>query len=119
MGLVTSQARLLMLTARKTDIEFLTQSITQQIMTMSGAIMNLSTAMATTQNNMMSGGQNSQTQGANAVQQAQIERLQQWNKTLELLLKQYETQHQAIQTELESVKKCVDKGIECDFKYFG
>lgn len=119
MGLVASQCRLLMLHARKIDIEFMVQSITQQLLMLSGATMNLSTQMATLQNGMMSGGQNPQMNAMQQGQDAQLQRLHQWNKTLELLLQQYNTQHQAIQTEIDSVKKCVDKSIEQDFKYFG
>ena len=45
--------------------------------------------------------------------------IQSQDKFLELELKQVETQHQAAQTEYDSVKKVIDKNIERSFKTFG
>lgn len=41
------------------------------------------------------------------------------DKKLELKLKQLESEHKAIETEMESVKKVVDKNVETTFKTFG
>ena len=49
---------------------------------------------------------------------AQTEIIQQQDKTLELHLDQLDTEQQAIQTELDSVKKVIDKNIEETFKTF-
>ena len=45
--------------------------------------------------------------------------IQAQDKMLEIELKQVETQHQAAQTEYDSVKKVIDKNIERSFKTFG
>ena len=45
--------------------------------------------------------------------------IQAQDKQLELELKQVETQHQAAQTEYDSVKKVIEKNIERSFKTFG
>lgn len=44
--------------------------------------------------------------------------IQQQDKTLELNLKQLDTEQEAIQTEIDSVKKVIDKNIEGSFKTF-
>lgn len=49
---------------------------------------------------------------------AQTEELQEEDRTLELRLKQLDTEQEALQTELDSVKKVIDKNIENVFKTF-
>ena len=49
---------------------------------------------------------------------AQTEIIQQQDKTLELHLDQLDTEQQAIQTEMDAVKKVIDKNIEETFKTF-
>ncbi len=49
---------------------------------------------------------------------AKTERIQQQDRTLELRLKQLDTEQEALQTEMESVKKVIDKNIEETFKTF-
>jgi len=49
---------------------------------------------------------------------AKTEELQETDRTLELRLKQLDTEQQALQTEMESVKKVIDKQIETVFKTF-
>jgi len=49
---------------------------------------------------------------------AKTEVIQQEDKVLELKLKQLDTEQQALQTEMESVKKVIDKNIEETFKTF-
>ena len=44
--------------------------------------------------------------------------IQQQDKTLELHLTQLDTEQQAIQTEMDAVKKVIDKNIEETFKTF-
>lgn len=41
------------------------------------------------------------------------------DKMLELKLKQLDTEHNAIQTEMDSVKKVIEKNVESSFKIFG
>lgn len=47
------------------------------------------------------------------------DRLQAQDKQLEIELKNIDTQHQAVQTEIDAVKKVIDKNIEMTFKTFG
>lgn len=49
---------------------------------------------------------------------AKTKKLQETDRTLELRLKQLDTEQQALQTELESVKKVIDKSVESVFKTF-
>lgn len=44
---------------------------------------------------------------------------QRQDKVLELRMKQLDTEHSAIQTEMDSVKKVIDKNVESSFKTFG
>ena len=93
MGLVASQARLLMLTAYKSDLEFKMQQISQRRMQLAAAA----------------------TQAIyNEPAQAQLQSL---DKQLEMQLKIYETQQKAVTTEYESVMKIIDKNIQMSFKY--
>lgn len=48
----------------------------------------------------------------------EITKIQQEDKGLEIRLKNHDTQHSAIQTEMEAVKKVIDKNIEGSFKTF-
>lgn len=56
---------------------------------------------------------------AEAEYQQQSAFFQSHDKKLELRLKQLDTEHSAIQTEMDSVKKVVDKNVESTFKTFG
>ena len=47
-----------------------------------------------------------------------ISKFQKEDKILEMRLKQLETEHQAMQTEIDSVSKVIDKNIEGSFKTF-
>ncbi len=49
---------------------------------------------------------------------AKTEQLQETDRTLELRLKQLDTEQEALQTELDSVKKVIDKNVENVFKTF-
>ena len=49
---------------------------------------------------------------------AKTEVIQAQDRTLELRLKQLDTEQEALQTEMESVKKVIDKNIEQTFKTF-
>lgn len=50
---------------------------------------------------------------------AKTEIIQQEDRTLELKLKQLDTEHNALQTEIDAVKKVCDKNVEDTFKTFG
>ena len=49
---------------------------------------------------------------------AQTEIIQQQDRTLELRLKQLDTEQNALQTEMEAVKKVISKNVEMTFKTF-
>ena len=49
---------------------------------------------------------------------AQTEVIQQQDRTLELRLKQLDTEQNALQTEMEAVKKVISKNVEMTFKTF-
>jgi len=49
---------------------------------------------------------------------AKTEKIQQQDRTLELRLRQLDTEQNALQTEMESVKKVIDKNIDATFKTF-
>ena len=49
---------------------------------------------------------------------AKTEKIQEQDRTLELRLRQLDTEQEALQTEMEAVKKVIDKNIESTFKTF-
>jgi len=91
--MAASQARLLMLTARKSDLELMLQYINQSRMQLSNAWAN-----------------------ANPAQRAAIADA---DKRLELEAKRVATQLQAVQTEIDAVQKILQKNIETSFKIIG
>jgi hypothetical protein len=115
MGLIASQARLLMLTARKSDVEMQGQMINQQRMALSNAM----NALLMQQTQLAQGqDQFDPNNGQNQAIQSQLQRLQQLDKILEMQLKRVDTQQQALQTEIEAVNKVIDKNIDMSFKTF-
>ncbi len=95
MGLVASQARLMMLIARKTDLEYAIQMISQR-----------RTVLAF----QAQAAANSYPQIAN--------QLRIMDRELEIQQKNLETQHKIVQTEYDGIKKLIDKNIEKSFKTF-
>jgi hypothetical protein len=108
MGLAASQARFLMLTARKSDLEMQGQAINQYRM-----------ALANMMGNYLMQSSNLDPNSAQAQQtQKMVESLQQADKRLELMLRRVDTQQQAVQTEIQAVQKVIDKNIDMSFKTF-
>lgn len=108
MGFAASQARLLMLTARKSDLEIQLQFINQarlQLANVSGALFNMTTNLEP------------ESPQAQAIQ-ARIASIQTLDKALELQNKRIDAQWQAISTEMESVQRVIKKNIEMSFKAF-
>ena len=109
MGLGASQARLLMLTARKSDLELQLQMVNQ-------ARMQLANVIST----MFNQGANLEPDSPDAARiQYSTAAVQEQDKKLEMQSKQLDTQHQAVQTEVESVQKVIQKNIEMSFKLMG
>jgi hypothetical protein len=109
MGLGASQARLLMLTARKSDLELHLQMVNQGRM----QIANMVSALFNRQSNLEPDSADSKRL------QASISSIQERDKMLELETKRLDTQHQAVQTEIDSVQKVISKNIESSFKLAG
>jgi uncharacterized membrane protein YcjF (UPF0283 family) len=109
MGLGASQARLLMLTARKSDLELQLQFVNQARM----QIANMVSALFSSQANLDPGGPQSQKL------QSTISSIQERDKVLELQSRRIDTQHQAVQTEIDAVSKVISKNIESSFKLMG
>ena len=62
---------------------------------------------------------NSNTAAIEAKYDADMQAIQTKDKRLDLNIKQLDTEHQALQTEVDSVKKVIEKNIESSFKTFG
>ena len=111
MGLAASQVRFLELTARKSDIEFTGQNINQQRMVNAFStetmIQNLYTESITN-------GDPSKIESI----QTQIDQKHVIDRRLEIQLKNIDTEQKEVQTEIESVKKVIDKNIDMTFKTF-
>jgi capsule polysaccharide export protein KpsE/RkpR len=109
MGFAASQARYMSLTARKSDLELQGQFINQARMQMANISGNLFTISS-----------NLEPESPEAQQlQARIAAIQAIDKSLELQLRRVDTQHDAVQTEIDAVRKVIGKNIESTFKTFG
>jgi capsule polysaccharide export protein KpsE/RkpR len=109
MGFAASQARYLMLTARKSDLELQGQFINQarmQLAMMTGSLFTISANL------------DPSSPGTQQLQ-ARIAAIQAVDKSLELQLRQVDTQRDAVQTEIDAVRKVIGKNIESTFKTFG
>jgi DNA repair ATPase RecN len=108
MGLAASQSRWTALTARKTDLELTGQQINQSRLQLANATNNLFNIASTLDPD-----------ADEAIQlQLRINALQSLDKALELQLRRVDTQQQAVSTEIEAVKKVIDKSIDHVFKAF-
>jgi Na+-transporting NADH:ubiquinone oxidoreductase subunit NqrC len=109
MGLGASQARLLMLVARKSDLEFQLQMVNQYRMQLATIVGNFYSAQSNLDPNSSESKSNESKMGA----------LQQSDKKLEMESRRLDTQHQAVQTEVDAVSKVINKNIEGSFKLMG
>ena len=108
MGLAASQSRFVSLTARKSDLELTGQQINQSRL-----------QLANVSNDLFNTASTLDPDSAEAIQiQLRINALQSLDVSLELQLRRVDTQQQAVQTELEAIKKVIDKNIELTFKTF-
>lgn len=108
MGFAASQARFLMLTARKSDLELQGQFINQARMSLAnitGDLFALSANLEPESPQMLA-------------LQARIASLQSVDKALELQLRRVDTQRDAVQTEIDAVRKVIGKNIASTFKTF-
>jgi hypothetical protein len=108
MGLAASQARHLMLVARKSDLELQGQFINQARLSLAqitGSLFNLASNLDPTSQEM-------------SAMQARIAAIQSIDKSLELMLRQVDTQREAVMTEIDAVAKVLKKNIAMSFKTF-
>ena len=109
MGYAASQARYMILTARKSDLELQGQFINQARLSLA----NITGALFTISANL-------EPESPEAQQlQARIAAIQAIDKALELQLRRVDTQRDAVQTEIDAVRKVIGKNIESTFKTFG
>lgn len=108
MGLSASQSRLLLLTSRKNDLELTGQQINQSRLQLAN-VMNELFAVST----------NLEPEGAEAIEiQQRINQAQNLDKALELQLRRVDTQQEAVATEIDAVRKVIEKNINAVFKVF-
>ncbi len=108
MGFAASQARFMMLTARKSDLELQGQFINQarlSLANITGDLFALSANLEPESPQMLA-------------LQARIASLQSIDKALELQLRRVDTQRDAVQTEIDAVRKVIGKNIASTFKTF-
>jgi capsule polysaccharide export protein KpsE/RkpR len=108
MGFAASQARYMILTSRKSDLELQGQFINQARLSLA----NITGALFTISANL-------EPESPEAQQlQARIAAIQAIDKALELQLRRVDTQRDAVQTEIDAVRKVIGKNIESTFKTF-
>ena len=109
MGFAASQARYMALTARKSDLELQGQFINQARLQLANTVGALFTITANLE---------PESPTAQALQ-ARIAAIQAIDKALELQLRRVDTQREAVQTEIDAVRKVIGKNIASTFKTFG
>ncbi|MEB3206168.1 MAG: hypothetical protein VKK59_02320 [Vampirovibrionales bacterium] len=114
MGLAASSARIYMLVARKSDLEFMLQMLNQRRMLLANTMLSLQNQFGMTK----PGGSEAEQANVKSFEQI-LGSLQQIDKMLELQVNRINIQHQAVQTEIESVNKVVSKNIEMSFGLMG
>ena len=108
MGLAASQSRYLLLTSRKSDLEFTGQQINQSRMQLA----NITSRLFTVATNL-------EPDSPEAINiQLRINAVQSLDKSLELQLRRVDTQQKSVQTEIEAVQKVIDKNVSMTFKTF-
>jgi len=108
MGLAASQGRFLALTSRKSDLEYQGQLVNQNRMTISYRTEALFNNAA-----LVDPDSTEYTRIMNSIENYHVQ-----DRVLELELKNLDTQQKEVQTEIDSVKKVIDKNIEMTFKTF-
>lgn len=112
MGMSGSQSRLLMLTARLSDLELQAQAI------QNSKIRNSVLSMEAASNYADALYYGDTSDATTASYEAYCRELEVQDKLFDMELKNIDTEHTACQTEVDSVKKVIDKNIERTFKVF-
>lgn len=109
MGFAASQARLMYLIARKSDLELETQFISQHRLYLANQVSGLFSQQA----------QLDPDSKASKVLESRIKQLQVADKMLEMHLNRVTSQHQAVGQEIESVRKVISENIKGSFGLMG
>lgn len=109
MGLAASSARQYMLQAQILNIQFDLQQIAQARLRVMGVLDRVMAAAANLDPNS----------AAYHYYEQFVSRLQQQDKRITLLQTRLQQQHKAMETEMESLKGIIDKGIKQNFSYLG
>jgi hypothetical protein len=108
MGLSASQARQLSLLAQKNDLELTAQQINQERL-----------RMANQTNELFNLSSNLDPNSSESIQlNLRINAIQSLDKALQLQLERVNTTYKAVDAELSSIKKLIDKSIDSIFKTF-
>jgi hypothetical protein len=109
MGFAASSGRLMMLLSRKSDIEFQVQLIQQARMRIQNVMDRLMLSFNTLDPNDP------------MVRQSEVllQRIQLQDKRMEMVAQRLTTQHEAISTEVQAVKKVISKNIQGSFNALG
>lgn len=132
MAVASNHARLLSLTARKSDLEYNMMMLSSQIMVLSSQSSELESEKSNEISQMIAQ-MTSETNGDSSVElnitklnneisakfDTQISMLEKAQESLDLKMKQYETQHQAVSQEQQDLEKTLDTNIKIDFKGVG
>lgn len=113
MGLAASQARFLQLTARKSDLEFKGQQVNQERTINAHNMEQLVEQMQ----QLAADGLLTDPNYSSPID-AQLEAKHSIDRTLELELRNLDTQQNEVQTEVDAVSKVIDKNIDMTFKTF-
>ena len=106
MGLIANQARLLEITARHNDIEFEQQQVSSKRILLAIDESNIS---AEETNEMSEAGTSSdKLNSISEIYTAKLAPIQALDKVQELISTKLDTEHQALQTQLEATKKQID-----------
>jgi hypothetical protein len=108
MGLAASQARLLYLTARQSDLQYMAQILNNQRISLS----NESTQLLSLQADLQPG------EAALETFQYQLAALNEIDKSLQLQLARVDNQNDAVTADVQTVKQIITKSIE-GFRFGG
>jgi len=115
MGLAASQARFLQLTINKSDLEFRGQQLNQSRTILANQMDELSSDIAALYDDPNF---DPDTSVAYSQLQDELEASHNEDKIYEISLKDVDTQQKAVQTEIDSVSKVIDKNIDMTYKTF-
>lgn len=122
MGVSSNQARLFLLTSRKSDLELAMSNITmrQQLLAtkQAEAISKKTDAMLQFMNSQQDGSVTFEQTAAYAEYEVQMTQLEMADNNLTMQLQAMETEHKAISQQLEEARKLVDNNVKNSFAPF-